>query len=154
MTDIRWLRCDIKSINLLGNVLAKEKAAVEQAYEAIQHREGIVTEGSSTNVFAIQDGVLHTHPATNLILNGITRQLVLTLCRSLQLPVQEEPFDTDFLLNADEVFITSTTNEVLPIVRIGDREVGPGVVGPLTAKLQEAFDREIEKTCAAAQSNS
>lgn len=137
--DIRWLRCDIKSINLLGNVLAKQKAAVANCFEAIQHRGQTVTEGSSTNLFIIQDGVLYTHPATNLILNGITRMKVLELCRELELTVKEVSFTIDQLLGADEAFLTSTTSEVMPVITVNEQEIGPGIPGPLTVKLQQAF---------------
>lgn len=143
--DIRWLRCDIKTINLLGNVLAKEEAAKQNAYEAILHREHTVTEGSSTNVFIVQDGVLYTHPATHLILNGITRQKVIALCRKLKLDIREQPFTVAELLRADEVFITSTTNEIMPVIRINEKEIGPGIAGPFTIKLQEAFQEDIDR---------
>src|SRR5699024_3856378 len=77
--DIRWLRCDIKTLNLLGSVLAKQEAVEKDCYEAILHRDGIVTEGSSTNLFIVKDGELFTHPANNYILNGITRNTVIDL---------------------------------------------------------------------------
>ncbi|WP_202076662.1 D-amino-acid transaminase [Caldalkalibacillus salinus] len=142
--DSRWLRCDIKSLNLLGNVLAKQTASEHGAFEAIQHRDGTVTEGSSSNVFMIQNGKVYTHPATNLILNGITRLKVLKLCQQLQLEVYEKSFSTEEILDADEVFITSTTSEIMPIKRVNDQDIGPGIPGPLTVKLQEAFEKEIQ----------
>ena len=80
LIDIRWLRCDIKSLNLLGSVLSETRSPGSWLYEAILHRDGLVTEGSSTNMFGIKDGVVYTHPATNLILEGITRQVVLRSC--------------------------------------------------------------------------
>jgi D-alanine transaminase len=137
--DIRWLRCDIKSLNLLGNVMAKQKAANSNCFEAIQHRRQVITEGSSTNIFIVQDGILYTHPATNLILNGITRVKVLELCENLKLTVEEKSFTIDQFLQADEAFITSTTSEVMPVIRVNDQEIGPGIPGPLTVKLQQAF---------------
>jgi D-alanine transaminase len=137
--DIRWLRCDVKSLNLLGNVLAKQKATDANCFEAIQHRGQVITEGSSTNVFMVQDGLIYTHPATNLILNGITRVKVLELCEELELTVKEETFTIEQLLEADEVFITSTTNEVMPIIKVNEHEIGPGIPGPITIKLQQAF---------------
>src|SRR5690606_23804946 len=90
--DIRWLRCDIKSLNLLGAVLAKQEAVEKDAYEAILHRGEVITEGSSTNVFGIKDGVLYTHPANNLILKGITRTVVIECANEIGLPVKEESF--------------------------------------------------------------
>ncbi|GAA0350738.1 D-amino-acid transaminase [Bacillus horti] len=139
LEDVRWLRCDIKSLNLLGNVLAKQKANDEGGFEAIQHRGDIVTEGSSSNVFLVQEGILYTHPASSLILNGITRVKVLELCEKLELIVKEQEFTVKDLLDADEVFITSTTSEVMPITQIDDQPVGPGIPGPLTVKLQQEF---------------
>jgi D-alanine transaminase len=141
--DIRWLRCDIKSLNLLGNVLAKQKAADMNCFEAIFHRGETVTEGSSTNVFLIKDGILYTHPTTNLILNGITRQKVLEISHRLELEVKEEQFSVEELLTADEVFITSTTSDIIPVIKIDEQEIGAGRPGPITAGLQEAFNELI-----------
>jgi D-alanine transaminase len=137
--DIRWLRCDIKSLNLLGNVLAKQKATESKCYEAIQHRGEVITEGSSTNLFIVQDGILYTHPANNLILNGITRVKVLELCHTLKVAVEEKSFTSDQFIQADEAFITSTTNEVMPVIKVNDQEIGTGIPGPITVKLQQAF---------------
>lgn len=144
--DKRWLHCDIKSLNLLGNILAYEDAVRRGCREAILHRDGIVTEGSHTNVSIIVDGILITHPANNLILNGITRQIVLTLCEDLSIPYKERTFTTEELLSADEVFLTSTTLEITPIVKINGQVVGKETYGT-TRKLQEAFLVEIENEC-------
>ncbi|HET6873049.1 MAG TPA: D-amino-acid transaminase [Sporolactobacillaceae bacterium] len=141
--DIRWLRCDIKSLNLLGNVLAKQKA-VEGGYkEAIFHRGDDVTEGSSSNVFIIKGNTLITHPATNYILNGITRLWVLKQARALGMTVKEAVFSVEELLQAEEAFITSTTQEIMPICEIEGKQVGEGVPGSLTRGLQKAFDEAI-----------
>lgn len=141
--DIRWLRCDIKSTNLLGNVLAKQAAKEAGALEAILHRGEIVTEGSSSNVFIVKNGALKTHPATHLILNGITRQIVLQIAQELAIPVIEEPFTVSELLNADEVMVTSTTQEITPICAVNDKKIGAGVPGPLAKRLQEALEEKI-----------
>lgn len=141
--DIRWLRCDIKSLNLLGSVLAKEEAREAGCSEAILHRDGIVTEGSSTNMFGVKDGVVHTHPVTNLILEGITRKVVLRLCQELGLPVVEEAFTLEETFDMDEVFYTSTTAEVMPVTTIDRREIGNGKPGLITKKLQHAFTAQI-----------
>ena len=141
--DIRWLRCDIKSLNLLGSVLAKEEAREAGCSEAILHRDGIVTEGSSTNMFGVKDGVVHTHPVTNLILEGITRKVVLQLCQELGLPVVEEAFTLKEAFDMDEIFYTSTTSEVMPVTTIDGREIGSGNPGLLTKKLQHAFTAQI-----------
>lgn len=141
--DIRWLRCDIKSLNLLGAVLAKQSAKERRAVEAIQHRDQVVTEGSASNVFIIKEGTLYTHPSNHLILNGITRQIVIKLAEELGIPLQEVPFRVDDLLTADEAFITGTTTEVTPIIRVEGKEIGSGKPGEITRKLQAAFEREI-----------
>lgn len=135
--DIRWLRCDIKSLNLLPNVLAKEKAVQGGFYEAILQRNGIVTEGSSTNLFIVTNGIVYTHPATNKILNGITRKTVLEICRSKKIQVKQEEFTTDFLLKAEEIFITGTYIDVLPIREINNKEIK---VGPISRLLKKEFD--------------
>lgn len=142
VTDIRWRRCDIKSIMLLPNAMAKQQAREKGAFEAIQVRDDVVTEGASTNIFAVMDGVLRTHPADEDILLGITRQVVLQLAAELGQEVREEPFTRDQMYGADEVFLTSTTSEVLPITRIDGRKVGSGRPGPVTMRLSEAFRKK------------
>nr|WP_325048663.1 D-amino-acid transaminase [Peribacillus glennii] len=149
--DIRWLRCDIKSLNLLGNILAKQKAAEAGCFEALQHRDGMVTEGSSSNVSIVTDGKIKTHPATNLILNGISRQVMLRLCKENGIPYSEEPFTTDELLAADEVFLSGTTIEVLPVIQIDGQAVGDGIPGVVTRKLQKLFRDEVIKQCGPAK---
>lgn len=141
--DVRWLRCDIKSLNLLANVLAKQEAYESGCAEAIFVRDGFVTEGSSSNAFGVKDGVLITHPANNLILNGITRQVVLKLCSELNIPVEERALTPDEMYTMDEFFITSTTSEITPVVVIDEKQVGSGTPGGITRKLQEAFARQI-----------
>ncbi|MBO0586222.1 D-amino-acid transaminase [Sporosarcina sp. E16_8] len=141
--DVRWLRCDIKSLNLLGNVLAKQEAHEAGCIEALLHRDGVVTEGSASNVFGIKDGIVYTHPVTNLILNGITRQVVLGLCEEQGIPVVEKSFTLDEAFEMDEFILTSTTSEVTPVISIDGRPVGSGLVGPLTKNLQKAFNLQI-----------
>ncbi|WP_105989271.1 D-amino-acid transaminase [Staphylococcus agnetis] len=141
--DIRWLRCDIKSLNLLGNVLAKEYATKYNAEEAIQHRGDIVTEGASSNVYAIKGGVVHTHPANNFILNGITRRVIQWVCEDENIEFNEAPFTVDFLKSADEVIISSTSVEVMPVVLIDGESVADGKVGPITRTLQKGFEKYI-----------
>lgn len=145
VNDIRWLRCDIKSINLLPNVLAKEEALKQGAYEAIQHRDGVITEGSASNVFMIKDNKIYTHPANHFILNGITRQFVLKLCSQLKLSVIEQTFDVNRLLAADEVFITSTTSEIIPVIQVDNQRIGLGKPGPITRQLQHAFESALNQ---------
>ncbi|ARD47239.1 D-amino-acid transaminase [Sporosarcina sp. P33] len=147
--DMRWLRCDIKSLNLLGNVLAKQDAIEAGCQEALFVRDGLVTEGASSNVFGIKDGVLHTHPANHFILNGITRRVVLQLANELEIPVLEKEFTLAEALDMDEFFFTSTNAEITPVVMMDQQPIGQGVPGPLTRKLQSAFNRQIPQLTAA-----
>ncbi|WP_141433766.1 D-amino-acid transaminase [Bacillus sp. 03113] len=147
--DIRWLRCDIKSLNLLGNILAKQKAKEAKCYEAIQYREKIVTEGSSSNIWMVKDGVVKTHPANHFILNGITRQKIIQVCQINNISIKEVSFTLDELKEADEVFMSSTTSEVMPLVEIGGVKVRDGKCGPITFQLQQLFEKEIIKECGA-----
>ncbi|ADU31359.1 D-amino-acid transaminase [Evansella cellulosilytica] len=137
LEDERWLNCYIKSLNLLPNIIAKQKALKNGHGEAILVREGIVTEGSSSNVFAVKDGKLYTHPATKRILHGITRAKVMQLAKELRIPLVEKEFTTDFLKNADEAFITSTSAEVMPIHTIDDTVLP--VDRPISSMLVEEF---------------
>ncbi|MET3697213.1 D-alanine transaminase [Bacillus oleivorans] len=142
--DTRWLHCDIKSISLLGNVLAKQKAVEAGCFESIQHRNGVVTEGSSTNVFIVKGGTVYTHPADHLILNGITRQRIIELGRQEGLDIQEVAFTTDELLQADEVFVAGTTVEVMPVIQVDDKKYSDQP-GPITLKLQSLLFEDIAK---------
>lgn len=141
LDDIRWLRCDIKTLNLLPNVLAKQTAIEHGVGEVILHRSGIVTECSASNVMMVKDGKIFTHPANHLILHGITRAVVLRLAGKLGLEVLEQPFTVQELAQADEVFITGTTVEITPITYIDGKPVKQGVPGPITRQLQEQFER-------------
>ncbi|RXI99493.1 D-amino-acid transaminase [Anaerobacillus alkaliphilus] len=142
--DIRWLRCDIKTINLLGNTMVKRKATDHTCQEGIMHRNGTMTEGSSSNLFIVKDKLIYTHPVTNLILNGITRQIVLKLAKENGYKVVEEAFTLQQLSNADEAFITSTTQEVTPVTKVvGDIETDIPV-GSITKALQQLFAEHVK----------
>jgi D-alanine transaminase len=147
--DIRWLRCDIKTIQLLPNVLAKQAAAERGATEAIMIRDGVVTEGSHANVLAIIDGVLRTHPLNNLILPGITRGIILDLARMLGIDVREEPITETELFEGEELFIVGTTTDVMPIVRVNDRPIGAGAPGETTKRLSQEYRAFMEESVAA-----
>jgi D-alanine transaminase len=148
--DERWLRCDIKSINLLANVLAKQRATEAGAFEAIQVRDGRVTEGSLSNFFVVKDGVLRTHPTNHLILRGISRTVILErLVPKLNLTVVEEPFDVAFAKNADEAFVTATVTEIMPIISLDGTRVGSGKPGPIARRLMEALNALIIEECGA-----
>jgi D-alanine transaminase len=134
--DSRWGRCDIKTVQLLANSLAKQKALDSGCDDAIfVSDQGVVREGTSSNLFIASGDRLRTHPLTNAILPGITRKAILNLCREADLEVEEAFFETGMLYDADEVFLTGTVTELLPIVRIDDRQIGNGKVGPITRRL-------------------
>jgi len=139
MKDIRWGRCDIKSINLLANVLARQQAKKRGVFESILVRDGQVTEGAVSNVFIVQDGKLITAPEGGWILSGVTRQVVLELARHEGLTVQERYCSDQELLGATEVFLTGTTVEVLGVVHIDGKQIGTGQPGPLTRSLAKRF---------------
>lgn len=143
--DIRWLRCDIKSLNLLPNILANEAAKQKGCAEAILHRGDTVTEASSSNVFIVKNNSLFTHPANHLILNGITRGKVIEIAQKLKIDVKETPFTITDLLQADEAFITNTGTEVGPINQVDDNLIGTGQPGIITRQLQTAFEDIIPK---------
>jgi D-alanine transaminase len=141
--DLRWARCDIKSIVLLPNVLAQQAASDAGATDAILIRDGIAIEGAHSNLWMVKDGVAITHPATERILHGITRGLVLELAPGAGVTVEQRPMSLDELRDADEVFMTGTTTEVRPILEVDGSPVGEGVAGPVTRRLFEAFEGRI-----------
>ncbi|WP_409288151.1 D-amino-acid transaminase [Peribacillus sp. SCS-37] len=143
--DLRWLRCDIKSLNLLYNIMIKQKAHEAGAFEGILIRDGIVTEGTSSNIFIIKNSTILTHPSGNLILNGITRTKLLEIYASNGWECKEQPFTESELLDADEVFMTSTTAEVVPIIEINGRRIGSGKPGKLTQQIREVFQASIAR---------
>ncbi|MEK6611746.1 MAG: aminotransferase class IV [Gemmatimonadota bacterium] len=149
--DMRWKRRDWKTVNLLGNVLARQAASEAGAYEAILHEDGVVTEGAATNVFAVFDGALCTHPLTQRILPGITRKVVMELLAELELPVKEEPIAFARLAAAEEIFICGSTTDVTPVVTLDGKPVGNGKPGPLTVKVREAFEARLYQAAGAAR---
>ena len=144
--DERWARCNIKSIALLPNVLAKERARRSGAYEAIFVRDGIITEGASSNVFLFFKGTLYTPPADWRILRGITRDIVLNLAQKEKIPFKEEELGIEKLYQAEEVFITSTAIEILPVVEIDKRRIGEGQPGKIQQLLYLRFKQLIQES--------
>lgn len=141
--DTRWARCDIKSVALLPNVLANQKAQAAGAFEALFVRDGIVLEGSHSNVMAVVDGTLVTYPKCNYILAGITRDRVLALAAEMGIPVREGAIPVDRLHDVDELFLTGTTTEVMPVVRVDGRPIGSGKPGDVARRLMDAYRAEI-----------
>ncbi|MHB9021825.1 MAG: aminotransferase class IV [Halothiobacillus sp.] len=140
--DLRWNRCDIKSVNLLPNIMARQQAVAAGASEAILVREGIALEGAASNLFAVIDGELLTAPLGPHILGGVTRNRLVDMVRAQdQIPLLECPIPFDRLFDATEVFMTSSTRDLLPITRINDHSVGTGKLGSLWAHLNQAFQQ-------------
>lgn len=139
MPDLRWKRRDIKSIGLLGQVLAKQAAAEAGAVEALMIEDGYVTEGGSSTVFIIVGNRVVTRPLSNAVLPGITREALLKLAQEKDLVVEERLFTVEEAIKADEVFITSATSFVMPIVAIDGKQVGTGKVGPLASRLRTLY---------------
>lgn len=144
LPDERWARCDIKAIGLLPNLMAKEKAKRRGALEAILVRDGLVTEGTSSNVAIVLGGTFVTPIADQRILPGVTRLHVLALARELGIPVAERDITPAELASADEVMLLGTMIEVMPVTRLDDLAVGTGQPGPVTRQLREAFGRRTQ----------
>jgi len=140
--DQRWARCDIKSVSLLPNALAKQAAVEAGAQEAVFIKDGYAIEGSSSNFMAVLDGEIRTYPSCNYILSGITRNVVLDLARKLGYKVREEGIPTTALGRCTEMWVTSTTQEVMPIVSLDGQVVGDGRPGPVAQALLQAI-REL-----------
>lgn len=141
--DLRWGRCDLKTLNLLPNVLAAQAAKERGAFEAMLIRDGVVTEGAKTNFFGVVDGSLRTHPCDNHILPGITRSVLRDLANGLNIGLDESPIKVSEMAKVSELFLTGTTTDVMPIVKLDDRPVGNGKPGPLTRRLQKVLGESL-----------
>jgi D-alanine transaminase len=141
--DLRWGRCDLKTINLLPNVLASQAAKERGAFEAMLIRDGVVTEGAKTNFFGVVHGVLRTHPCDSHILPGITRTVLRDLAREVNIDLEETPIRADEIPSLTELFLTGTTTDVMPVVTLDDKPVGKGKPGELTRKLQTALAESL-----------
>jgi D-alanine transaminase len=143
--DTRWSRCDIKSVSLLPNILANQAAKAAGAFEAVLVRDGVVTEGSHSNVWGVRDGRLVTYPASNYILAGMTRATVFRLAADLGIEAAEGTILAEELPDLDEVFLTGTTTEVMPVVAVDGREIVDGEPGPITRRLVRAFTELVSR---------
>jgi D-alanine transaminase len=137
--DIRWHRCDIKSVSLLPNVMLYNNAHENGAGESILIRNGIVTEATHSSVIAVKNGKVITHPLSNLVLPGITRKVVLEICSEHNIPFNEKSFSEAGLFEMDELFIAGTGSEITPVVQINDQPVGNKKPGAITRFIQQKF---------------
>jgi D-alanine transaminase len=139
LDDIRWKRCDIKATTLLANVLLRQQAVDQQAAEAILVHDGLATEGSASNLFVVKDGIILTPPKNECLLPGITRDLVLELAEKHALPCKETDIPLEQLLHADEIWITSSTREIVPITRLNNQPVGEGKPGEVWKTISRHY---------------
>ena len=140
--DIRWQRCDIKVISLLANILAKQDAVLASAVEAIMVRENNALEGAASNLFIVRDGTVYTHPKDHLILPGITRDFVIELLGELNIECKQQTIPKDWLYSSDEVWITSSTKEVLAATKIDQKVIANGKPGELWHKTYELYQQK------------
>lgn len=143
--DIRWLRCDIKTVGLLPNVLYFQKAYEEGAGEVIFIRNGVVTEASHSNVLGVKDGAVYTHPDSNLILPGITKIVVREICREGGVNFVEEAISGAALQAMDELLVIGTGSEITPVVQINGTFIGGGRPGPVSRLIQKRFFEKAGK---------
>jgi D-alanine transaminase len=144
--DNRWLRCDIKAISLLANILLRQQAVDADCAETVMLRDGFLTEGAASNVFVVKDGVLLAPPSSNLMLTGITYDVVLELAAMHGIPHAVRAISEAELRAADELWMTSSTKEIMPIVKLDGMAVGAGVPGPLARQmgaLYQTFKQQV-----------
>jgi len=139
--DIRWQRCDIKVIALLPNILARQDAVQSSAIEAILIRDGFALEGSASNLFVVRDGKVYTHPKDNLILPGITRDVVLGLLEELGIAYEEKAIPEEWLYSSEEIWITSSTKEIITATRVDQHTIGNGMPGEIWKKVYLSYQQ-------------
>lgn len=142
LDDIRWEFCNIKAITLLPNILLRQEALDEGCAEAILIKQGYVTEGAASNVFAVIDGVLMTPIKNSSILSGITRDVILELAEKNAIPMSEQVIAQEALIDASEIWVTSSTREIIPVVELDGRPVGAGKPGPLFRQMDALLQAE------------
>ena len=141
--DERWLHCDIKSVSLLGNVLARQSAVAQGAYEAVLFRDGFLTEGAAANIWIVRDGRLLAPPRSNLLLEGIRYGLLEELASESGVTLEFRQITREEVETADEILLTSATKEILPVLKIDGRPVGAGKPGPVFTALRAAYDKVL-----------
>lgn len=137
--DIRWQRCDIKSVSLLPNTMLYNKAVKAGAGECVLIRNGMVTEATHSSVLGVKNGIVITRPLSNLILPGITRKVILEICAAGNIPCEEREFSENELYDLDEIIIAGTGSEITPAIRVNDRIIGNGKPGEITRFIQNKF---------------
>lgn len=143
VSDVRWSRCNLKTVNLLPNTLAKQQARDAGVNSAVMIRDGVITESPNANIFAVKDGALRTYPASNYILNGITRRAVLTIAEEENINVNLQPVGEHELFDMDELFFTGTTTDIQPVNEVNGRAIGSGKPGPVCKKIQAVYNEKL-----------
>ncbi len=139
LDDIRWQYCNIKAIALLPNILLRQQAVDKGAVEAILIRNGNITEGAASNAFIVIDGVIKTPPKDHKLLPGITRDLIVELAKTHDMPIEETTISEREFLAADEIWLSSSTKEILPVTKINDQQVGDGKPGPIWKEMFQNY---------------
>ena len=139
LDDIRWQYCNIKAIALLPNILLRQQAVDKGAIEAILIRDGNITEGAASNTFIVINGVIKTPPKDQKLLPGITRDLIVELAKAHDMPIEETAISEKEFLAADEIWLSSSTKEILPVTKINDQQVGDGKPGPIWQKMFQNY---------------
>ena len=148
--DERWSRCDVNTLNRLPEVLAKQKATISRAFDAIFVRDGKITESTEASFFIYKDGILWTNPENNFIHKNVVRRLLMErLSKDMDLQIIERPFNKEFALKADEAFLCGPRCEFMPVTKIDRGFVNGGKVGELVPKLQQAYTEFVAKECPA-----
>jgi D-alanine transaminase len=142
--DIRWNRCDIKSVALLPNTLSFQEAYENGMKECIFVRNGLITEGSHSNIFFVIEGTLFTHPESNHILSGVTRKNIIRIAQESGIKIREEALQENRIRFVNEAFITNTSAEIIPVTELGGNTIGEGAPGPVTRIIREKFEAEIK----------
>ena len=143
MQDMRWFHCDIKSVSLLGNVLAKQYAVERGVDDVIQFRDGYLSEASSANIWVVKDGKVIAPPKDNLVLEGIRYGLIEELCQAEGIPFELRPISQAEVEQADELFLSSATKEILPITELDAKPIAKGEVGPIYKALKQAYGKVL-----------
>lgn len=143
VSDVRWSRCNLKTVNLLPNTLAKQQARDAGVNSAVMIRDGVVTESPNANIFGEKDGVLLTYPASNYILSGITREVVHGVAVKLKIPIDFRPITEQELFDLDELFFSGTTTDIQPVNKVNGRKIGSGKPGPVVQRIQQEYSEML-----------
>jgi len=139
--DFRWNACDIKSTSLVANVMLRQQASDARVEDAILIKNGMVTEGTASNVFIVKNNVLATPPTGRLLLPGITRDLVIEIAKNNAISVEEREIKEEELYSADEVWMTSSTREIAPVIKLNGKAVGAGIAGPMWKRVMDLYQQ-------------